>query len=97
MTCNELFSLTCSFKLFSRIKFYKFNISPSAIPGFKSGGQVDNGRPVMHKFPASLANANSASDNPTPDWSYNCGPANSVCKMEDGSVKNMRVYMDNGK
>lgn len=66
-------------------------------PGFKSGGQIDEGRPVLHKFSAALANASSASNNPTPEWSYNCGPANSVCKMEDGSIKNMRVYMDGGK
>ena len=66
-------------------------------PGFKSGGQIDEGRPVLHKFSAALANASSASNNPTPEWSYNCGPTNSVCKMEDGSIKNMRVYMDGGK
>ena len=51
----------------------------------------------MHKFSAALANGDSAADNPSPVWSYFCSPTNSVCKMEDGSIKNMRVYNDNGK
>jgi len=32
------------------------------MPGFKSGGQVDQGRPVMHKFSAQVASSASVSN-----------------------------------
>ncbi|CAG5109849.1 Oidioi.mRNA.OKI2018_I69.chr2.g4330.t1.cds [Oikopleura dioica] len=64
-------------------------------PGFKSGGQVDQGTPVMHKFSASLAAASSAGS-PTPEWSFVCDGSGKSCNLNDGSVKNMRVFSDNG-
>merc|ERR1712037_110016 len=65
------------------------------MPGFKSGGQVDQGRPVMHKFSAQVANSDSVSS-PTPVWTYSCDSGSNSCALDDGSVKNMRVFTDNG-
>ncbi|CBY23664.1 unnamed protein product [Oikopleura dioica] len=65
------------------------------MPGFKSGGQVDQGRPVMHKFSAQVASSASVS-NPSPVWTYRCGSGSNSCALDDGSVKNMRVFNDNG-
>jgi len=65
-------------------------------PGFKSGGQVDQGIPVMHKFSAAQA-ASSSAGTPTPVWSYSCdGSSGRTCNLNDGSVKNMRVFTDAG-
>ena len=64
-------------------------------PYFKSGGQVDNGRPVLHKFSAEIANSASVSD-PMPEWTYRCGAAGTTCDLNDGSMKNGRVYFDDG-
>ena len=64
-------------------------------PGFKSGGQVDQGTPVMHKFSAALASSSSAGS-PIPEWSFICNGSGKSCNLDDGSVKNMRVYNDSG-
>ncbi|CBY12478.1 unnamed protein product [Oikopleura dioica] len=65
-------------------------------PAFKSGGQVDDGTPVLHKFSPEIANAASVSD-PQPTWTYTCDGTNSVtCNLANGSMKNMRVYADSG-
>jgi len=65
-------------------------------PGFKSGGQVDQGIPVMHKFSAAQA-ASSSAGSPTPEWTYACdGSSGRTCNLNDGSVKNMRVFTDGG-
>ena len=67
----------------------------SEFPPFKSGGQVDSGKPIFQKFSAAVAAQNTAFVTPpTPEWTYKCGLGNS-CTAK-GSSKNIRVYSDNG-
>lgn len=44
----------------------------------QSGGQVDNGTPVLHKFSQSTADAASMPSDPTPEWTYTCSGGNLV-------------------
>lgn len=50
----------------------------TTVPTFKSGGQVDDGVPVLHKFTEEVAQADSLSSNPTPEWTYKCEGGNQV-------------------
>ena len=67
-------------------------------PFFKSSGQVDEGFPIMEKFSAAVANANTQFDQPpTPEWQYMCGSKGTHAECElTGSAKTMRVYKDDG-
>ena len=47
------------------LKLIKYFIA-TGFQGFKSGGSVEDGRPVLHKFGADVASANSLSGEPTP-------------------------------
>ena len=72
------------------------NMAGNEWQGFKSGGQVEDGRPIMHKFSKATADANSLSSAPTPVWSYKCRASGNACTNNNGSVKNMRVYKEKG-
>jgi len=67
-------------------------------PFFKSSGQVDEGFPIMEKFSAAVANANTQFDQPPiPEWQYMCGSKGTHAECElTGSAKTMRVYKDDG-
>ena len=58
--------------------------------------QVDDGRPVLHKFSKATADANSMSSSPTPEWSFVCNGSGKNCNIFDGSFKAFRVYKDAG-
>jgi len=65
-------------------------------PAFKSGGQVEFGVPIFQKFGANVAKKTTAySSAPTPKWTFKCDAANCGPKAI-GSMKTMRVFMDNG-
>ena len=71
------------------------------MPGFKSGGGVDDGTPIFQKFSAEVAQATSEFETaPTPTWTFICGKANygSVnCDRHQGSsIPSMQVFNDNG-
>ena len=73
------------------------------VPSYKSGGQVDEATPIFQKFSSTVAQSEAAIDPsspPTPEWSFICGDGNSGncagIKPMVGSVKGIRVYMDNG-
>ena len=70
------------------------NRDNTAYPTFKSGGQVDDGTPILHKFGPEIANAMTVSD-PQPTWTYTCNGGGVACNLNNGSMKNMRVYADN--
>ena len=70
------------------------NRGNSEYPTFKSGGQVDDGTPVLMKFSNTIASSSSVSS-PEPEWKYVCDGSNKSCNLNDGSMKNMRVYTDN--
>ena len=63
-------------------------------PSFKSGGQLDNGTPILQKFSAATASAASMGTTPTPEWTYSCSGGNSCDTL--GSSKAVRVYLDQG-
>ena len=63
-------------------------------PTFKSGGQLDNGTPIMEKFDSTVASAASMPTAPTAVWTWVCGTGNSCAVL--GSMKSIRVYTDNG-
>lgn len=72
------------------------NSDSGEFPSFKSGGQVDTGKPMFQKFSSSVAAQTTAFSNPpTPDWSFKCGSGN-CDNLIKGSVKGMRVFMDGG-
>ena len=58
--------------------------------------QVDDGRPVMHKFSKATADATSLNGSPTPEWSFVCNGSGKNCNILDGSFKSFRVYKDAG-
>merc|ERR1719322_1322527 len=65
-------------------------------PMFKSAGQVEGGLPMIEKFPASVANANSISQNDLVlgkniEWRYVNQQARGT---ESGSAKALRSFMD---
>jgi len=65
-------------------------------PPFKSGGQVEGGTPLFQKFKANVAKRTTPfASPPTPEWTFNCDKDNCSSKSH-GSMKTMRVYMDNG-
>ena len=51
------------------------NYKSDEFPVFKSSGQVDSGKPILQKFPATVANAGAMSSAPTPEWTYICNDA----------------------
>lgn len=61
-------------------------------PTFKSGGQVEDGLPMMQKFSASVANARFMSKRPDPEWTWICGVGNNC--STGGSMKAIRTYMN---
>jgi len=65
-------------------------------PAFKSGGQVEFGNPLFQKFSAEVAKQNKKfSKPPTPVWTFKCD--SNICDRQTvGSMKTMRVFMDNG-
>ena len=70
-------------------------------PSFKSGGQVDMGYPIFQKFGANVAKRTTAfASAPTPKWTFKCDATNcpnpQVGKAPPGSMKTLRVFMDNG-
>ena len=72
------------------------------MPHFKSGGAVDDGRPIFEKFSPEIAQATTDfTVAPTPTWSYQCGKASQgsvKCdkKMTGSSIPSMQIFMDNG-
>ena len=65
-------------------------------PGFKSGGQVDQGTPIFQKFSASVASRSSPfTTAPTPEWTFKCDNVNCPGTVK-GSMKTMKLFNDNG-
>ena len=72
------------------------NYKNTEFPFFKSSGQVDSGNPLLEKFSASVANADSMDSAPTTEWTYICNGA-AKCNMNEASAKAVRIYFDNGR
>ena len=71
------------------------------MPQFKSGGAVDDGRPIFEKFSPEIAQATADfTTAPTPTWSYVCGKASNGSvncdKNRGSSIPSMQVFMDDG-
>lgn len=71
------------------------------MPHFKSGGAVDDGRPIFEKFSPEIAQATTDfTVAPTPTWSYQCGKASQGSvnceKWMGSSIPSMQIFMDNG-